>query len=500
MDASIFFKSKVSEKTYLYDFNTNLLVVVNPILELLFKVDKLKEKDTSCLEEKDTIETLYPPKEYKHYIKKYQYLKEHGFFKDLPNKHFFSTILSTEATEKGILDTQQIIFEVTDSCNLNCKYCGYGDLYNNHDKRHTKKIDIVSAIKLLDFFIKGWKEKGINSLRKDIYISFYGGEPLTNFIAIKQLISYIETYFPTNVRPRYSMTTNGLLLQEHIDYLIDKKFNLLISLDGNEYNNSYRSTINGKSSFNKVYNISKWIKDNYSSFFQTNVEFNAVLHNRNSAKELLCFFQKEFGKIPSIGSLNPYGINPCKKEDFNILYKSLDEDFKATENRKEVEEAFFLKSFQSTIAKIFSTRYLDNSYSDYTTLLQPKKDSYRLISNGSCIPFSKRILMTVNNKLLPCERIGQMNPLGYIQNGEVIINKIAFQKYSQIYNKIKNHCTQCYLYKSCPTCIYCDDTDNSQCPNFTNYTKMKEELASYISLFEEHRTYYKRFIENIQII
>lgn len=42
-------------------------------------------------------------------------------------------------------------------------------MYNNHDRRNTKDIDLQSAIILLDFFIKGWKEKGINSIKR-IYI------------------------------------------------------------------------------------------------------------------------------------------------------------------------------------------------------------------------------------------------------------------------------------------------------------------------------------------
>jgi uncharacterized protein len=28
-----------------------------------------------------------------------------------------------------------LVFEVTDLCNLKCKYCGYGEFYENHDPR-----------------------------------------------------------------------------------------------------------------------------------------------------------------------------------------------------------------------------------------------------------------------------------------------------------------------------------------------------------------------------
>jgi molybdenum cofactor biosynthesis enzyme MoaA len=29
----------------------------------------------------------------------------------------------------------QLTFEVTDACNLRCKYCGHGEFYDDYDKR-----------------------------------------------------------------------------------------------------------------------------------------------------------------------------------------------------------------------------------------------------------------------------------------------------------------------------------------------------------------------------
>lgn len=39
---------------------------------------------------------------------------------------------------------------------------------------------------------------------------------------------------------QYNMTTNGVLLHKHIDYLVENGFRLLISLDGDKINHSYR--------------------------------------------------------------------------------------------------------------------------------------------------------------------------------------------------------------------------------------------------------------------
>lgn len=38
----------------------------------------------------------------------------------------------------SLVNLRQLTFEVTDACNLQCKYCGYGDLYFGYDKRETK--------------------------------------------------------------------------------------------------------------------------------------------------------------------------------------------------------------------------------------------------------------------------------------------------------------------------------------------------------------------------
>ncbi len=38
----------------------------------------------------------------------------------------------------------------------------------------------------------------------------------------------------------FSRTTNGTLLEKHIDYLVDQEVVLLISLDGDEHSSSYR--------------------------------------------------------------------------------------------------------------------------------------------------------------------------------------------------------------------------------------------------------------------
>ncbi|CAK7054103.1 MAG: hypothetical protein PARBB_02668 [Parabacteroides distasonis] len=60
------------------------------------------------------------------------------------NNHLLFDTLSPEEVYNQLANIHHIGFEVTDSCNLKCTYCIYGNLYDNHEPRLDKKIDIKS--------------------------------------------------------------------------------------------------------------------------------------------------------------------------------------------------------------------------------------------------------------------------------------------------------------------------------------------------------------------
>lgn len=43
--------------------------------------------------------------------------------------------LSSDQVDHQLANIHQITFETTERCNLNCKYCGYGDFYEDYDRR-----------------------------------------------------------------------------------------------------------------------------------------------------------------------------------------------------------------------------------------------------------------------------------------------------------------------------------------------------------------------------
>lgn len=84
-----------------------------------------------------------------YYLKKYDYLKNHGFFTN-PKLPEFAT-LDESVVIDNIVNARQIVFETTESCNLNCTYCGLGEIYDITDERKEKKINEENAITFLKY-------------------------------------------------------------------------------------------------------------------------------------------------------------------------------------------------------------------------------------------------------------------------------------------------------------------------------------------------------------
>ena len=107
--------------------------------------------------------------------------------------------------------------------NLNCKYCGYGSLYNNKDPRHNNNLTTNDALALLRKIKELWSKGYDVSGPSVIHISFYGGEPLLNMSLIRQIIDYVESEMKTFSKDfQFSMTTNAVLLRKYIDYLVKR--------------------------------------------------------------------------------------------------------------------------------------------------------------------------------------------------------------------------------------------------------------------------------------
>lgn len=174
-----------------------------------------------------------------------------------------------------------LCLHVAHDCNLRCKYC-FGDTGEFNGPRGLMSAEVGK--KAIDFVIEN------SGSRRNIEIDYFGGEPLMNFGVVKEITDYAkEQGAKHNKNFRFTLTTNGLLLNDKIqEYLNENMSNVVLSIDGRkETNDRMRYRVDGTGCYDDI--VPKFIKlaesrnqDNYyvrGTFTAENLDFKKdVMH------------------------------------------------------------------------------------------------------------------------------------------------------------------------------------------------------------------------------
>ncbi len=495
---------------YYLSRNRQGVLFLHPVLKHLIVLYEQGELDSwlnaQTAESSDQVKidtnTYVSKSQLQYYYRYFQFLVEKGFFDGVEKYPIPLNRYNSEDIKKSLASSQQIIFEVTQSCNLNCTYCGYGEFYDGFDKRDNKNLDLDTAKKLLDYMIVLWESPQNRQYFKNVYISFYGGEPLLNMPFIEEIVNYVKSISLRYKSFCFSMTTNGILLEKYIEFLVANDFRVLISLDGNKENNDYRHYSDGSSSFEKVYNNVLEIKQKYPAYFKKKINFISVIHNKNSDKGVNTFFEKEFHKEPILIPVNSFGIKPSKKEEYEKLFKGMysdfeDKDFIATAQTKhELLKAPFINLLWS-----FLQGRSGFIFRQYDHLIRNLKKPW-IVSTGTCNPFSRKIFVTANGKILPCERIMEVYSLGSVDQTGVHLDYDAIAaQVNKYFEKLIPQCNDCITSDVCSKCIYFTNLNDKfpTCTSITDGEKFKENVRFQLSTLEEARRYYPVIMKNYQV-
>jgi len=420
---------------------------------------------------------------------------------DEARKYRISGNVSAANIEKQLANINQIVFEVTDACNLKCKYCGYGEFYEDYDERENKYLPFEKAKQVIDFFASRWNSTLNSSQYKRVFLSFYGGEPLLNMDFIKKVVEYINGLHIPNVKINYSMTTNAVLLNKHIEYLAKNQFHLLISIDGDKKSNNYRTFKNGQSSFDIVSKNLKIVQQKYPVYFKNKLSINSVLHNLNSVLEVHSFCKNNYEKIPMISELNTMGIRNNKKEQFLEVYQNYNSSLDKANNCDGVIQDLEMISPKLKMLTTFIHQLSGNVFKNYNDLLYGN-EKRKYLPTGTCFPFNKKVFITVNGKVLPCERIGHQFSLADFEGNLFSINteNIAM-KYNEYFKKLRKQCERCYMTELCRQCLFnIDDLDNTpKCEGFKNKKEFEDFFSQQITFLSQNPELYEKIMYEITI-
>lgn len=306
-------------------------------------------------------------------------------------------------------ELDMLVINVTNNCNLRCKYCyaNYGKFNNLNFK--TKNIDRNTILSMFQY-LQNKRIKKVNN------VMFFGGEPLLAIEEIEFICQTFQECYPKGSRPHFSFVTNLTILNRKIINIIDRyNISLTISIDGPEYiHDSQRVTELGKGTFEIIKNNYKVIRNHVKSIEAT-YTINHI-NNKISVFELRNWLSKEF-------ELNISNIDVVPVTD----YKSLEVDRMKYQNelhdsRANMEDSFILAAFDKTMQ-----------------------------SELFCNAGKNRICITIEGDIYPCQMYVNYSKA---KLGSVIDDSLYQKQLGKIEDRYRNKekCKCCWAQKFCKVC------------------------------------------------
>lgn len=393
---------------------------------------------------------------------------EHPFSHFIP--HFHERKLSS------------LTLQVTQQCNLRCKYCVYCDeafLQRSHSHLAMTWNTAKSSI---DFLQKHSLDAPL------ITIGFYGGEPLLEYSLIVQIIQYAQVVFKGK-RLIFTMTTNGTLLTvEMARFFNEIGLRLMISLDGPKeiHNQSRVFSKSGIGSYDTIIRNLESINDTLPSFME-NIKIHMVVSPQNDYEQIVQIINEKV----------------LEKAQFDFAYE--DQIFSGKEvsasgqfNEKSRYHSFLVKLYCLDVIDKHLLNVLSSDEISYLQKIRINRPTSSLSKcdapSGPCLPGKLRFFVNVYGNIYPCEKVSELcecTQIGSIDHG------FDFKKIYSFLNLSKRReaiCKECWAVKNCNICgrILNDDrTDeiySSACTTALNgaITNINNRI-----MFHEISTYFK---------
>ena len=193
---------KTEKNYYFYDtgtgkvakLNSNVYIVLKSLLEGM-PVEDIKNLQLSKSEFEDAISEIKSAMENEHILQ-------------APPLKTLTGDAVTELDDILENKVENVTLEVTEKCNLRCKYCIYHPSHPEYRAFGHENMKWDVAKKAIDFL----KEHSQNAENR--HIGFYGGEPLLNFELIERAVEYAKKLFGEDMS--FAITTNATLVNDKI--------------------------------------------------------------------------------------------------------------------------------------------------------------------------------------------------------------------------------------------------------------------------------------------
>lgn len=347
--------------------------------------------------------------------------------------------IDKEAIQHGVRDVGQVIFQTTQDCTLRCKYCVYGGTYKYQRDLVRNVMTWETARRGMDYIYDIIKDRQ----KKDLAISFYGGEPLMNFEVVEKSVEYAKEKFKDIRDVKFFMTTNLTLLDDRmLELIVTNDFNLSVSLDGpREHQNAKRVFPDGSGSFDIVMKNLQRIKDRDPKYFKEKIGMETVYSKDLPVDKMVEFFtNNELVKENRMMFSFVDEYDTCYYEKYPYSEDEVSAGFRKL-NRS------IRDKIKNEVDLIPVERAMSTSYGRMKRYLEARNFSN---TANTCV-FDSKLLIDSEGRFHVCEKINDQFPFGDVWKG------FDFDRMEQILgdfcDTVEKHCSDCEYRCICFRCF-----------------------------------------------
>ncbi|MBU8870898.1 MAG: radical SAM protein [Gemmatimonadales bacterium] len=351
-------------------------------------------------------------------------------------------------------DLQHLILTVTEACNLRCAYCLHGANLGWVRDHGQRRMSVDTAVAAVEYFLDR------RDLERDPVISFYGGEALMNMEVVEAVVAAAHNH-PRGGETIFAIDTNGVLMDDTvIDFILKdlelrEKFYLQISIDGPAaMHDRYRRDTSGQPTFDRIMaNIGRLLdRDPTAANRLTSVLTLAPPVDLFAVADLFAAFppylERGITKQPKVtvnfANLKGQKWRPGQEEAIGLP---------TVLAQIELAREMYLKAFAASkrheISPVIRALFEPELIRFYHRSRAPLGENYT--PGGNCRPGRRKLHVTVDGRLQPCERTGNVVSLGTIKTG-IRVRRVR-KLDEDFHNAVKDRCGSCWALRLCNVCF-----------------------------------------------
>lgn len=323
--------------------------------------------------------------------------------------------------------------ELTQQCNLRCKYCIYSGAYVSRRSHNPTEMSDAMLRQCVDFILAHY-DRSIPY----ITVCFYGGEALMAIDKMKWLVGELRKVVVSPIQ--YSISTNGLLLTpEVVEWICSvPDMKVTVTIDGDKIqHDKNRVTAGGRGSFDAIMHNLGLFKQNHPKEYDTRIQFLSTVHSISEIERLSEFWQSN----PLLSGHRPVHIS-------SIIPNFDNGDTVSTDAQKFIR--FYDKALASLLAgeeniMTDELKRLVNIVERRKEFLLPQEQRF-----VTCCHEPYSCFISATGDLYVCERFCQDLTVGTLASGfskakcRSLVTRFVIRK--------NRYCSRCWAKRLCRIC------------------------------------------------